>query len=784
MPATKRKLLIDGQILQTEARDRGMGRYSAYLLEVFLKQQTLYDEVEILLTTHLPLSQEERNELIRLCKGAVLKKLDLVTTSNHTIETAFAHNQTALQTYINTQHPDSSVDFLILSLFQEPTVTVFPNDCRKFLLFYDLIPYLYHKRYQAVMPFDNYLKRFKYIFEADQIFTISQTVADDLIIYLGIPKEQLTTINGAAIRAAGAKTKPAGILPKEFVLMPSSDDPRKNNLRAVLGFEEYRTINGDHECQLVITSKISQEEQKQLQLASKQLIFTGNLPEEQLDWLYENCRAVLFTPEYEGLGLPILEAVEAGKNIVCSSINVFKEISEDALCYCDHEDPASIAQALQVAISSKPSQNAYKNIQERYTWGITAKRLQDSMEKQTTPHLINKPRIAIFTPVPDGLSAIGKVVAESHATMSQHFQIDYYIDYGQQDAAVRPNFLKYIAQTQPAHAFGAKAYQQYDAVIYHIGNGDYHLWSIQNALYLPGYAIPHDTNISEAYRVLGETSMMSKERVQLEQSLDRQNDASSHGLTTLFDRQLGILTHSQYAATVAKYLVAKSTPIKLVNLPSAVPVLSAQKQEDTIIIGMAGIIADIKGISVIESLAKHPSFSSCLIKIFGFNYASQETIDRLNSYSNVTVTTNLSDFEFQTTLSKMHIFVNYRLGYNGETSLATIEAMRNSVAVLVKNVGWYSELPNDTVVKINDDSEVIEKLKILLADKKYLETIGKNARHFIKTNFDHSQYAKGIKTLIDNSPTTQNFNHKLAYKLRKGSIKTKREYIKYVEENS
>ena len=46
---TQRTLLIDGQVFQTDARDRGMGRYSARLITSILSLNK-YKDVRVLLT--------------------------------------------------------------------------------------------------------------------------------------------------------------------------------------------------------------------------------------------------------------------------------------------------------------------------------------------------------------------------------------------------------------------------------------------------------------------------------------------------------------------------------------------------------------------------------------------------------------------------------------------------------------------------------------------------------------------------------------------------------------
>lgn len=781
-------LVVDGQVFQTDARDRGMGRYSARLIRSIIDEKH-YDRIQLILNKNT-YSDRFHKDLLRLFPGIDIVKLDLTNTAKTRIETAVSQNKKEINKYIShLSGKKSDIDFLIPSPFQEPVVSVFPDAVKKIIVFYDLIPYLYHQRYQSLMQFDNYLKRFSLILEADKILAISQSVKDDLVVYLGIPSDRIVAIDGAAIESDEGPEEPKGIdIPEKYILMPTSDDPRKNNLRAVLGFEEFRSSQPDH-YKLVITSKIHESERNRLSVFSKNLLFTGNIKDVELDWLYDHCQAVLFVPESEGLGLPILEAVVNKKRVVCSSINVFKEISDDAFYYCDHENQSSIASALTSAIvasnRSIPKEK-YSAIIKHYNWAQTAKRSILAINQTVPRQTPKRPRIALFVPVPDGLSAIGKVVAEAHPILSEYFDIDYYVERGRYLDSTRPNYLQYVANYFPAESFCVERYLQYDAVLYHIGNSEYHTESIRNSLYLPGYVILHDTNIHEAYRVMNEGGMISSERRDLEELITKKSSTSlSRCISSIVNNQLGVMTHSKYAVEATSEVLVGDVPLKSVNLATNCPLMMRQRDYSTLTIGLAGIIADIKGIQVIDSLANDSVFNDCDIKLFGYNYASQDAIDRLRSYANVSVSTNLSDFDFQNSIGKLDIFVNYRMKYQGETSLSTIEAMRQGVVVIVRNVGWYSELPDDVVVKVESEEEVAQKLFELKTNSKRMMEISKNAKKFIEAEHNYKQYAEGIQALIQLSHQKKGSQPHLIERIYKsGEIKSFIDLIELYNQNS
>ncbi|PKL31190.1 hypothetical protein CVV43_03490 [Candidatus Saccharibacteria bacterium HGW-Saccharibacteria-1] len=768
----KNILVIDGQLFQTDAKDRGMGRYSEFLIKSLIKQSH-YSKIQIILSKNLHINNICSEDLYNLFPGVEVVRLDLLDTQKIKLELAAARNKKEINSYISEIKSDNTnIDFLVISPFQEPIAVAFPDDANKLLIFYDLIPYLYHLRYKSLMQFDNYLKRFSLIFEADKILTISKSVRDDLIIYLGIPGERIVSIDGAPIKSSSELLELDGFDgDSKFVLMPTSDDPRKNNLRAVLGFEEFRSCQ-DQDYKLVITSKIHKNERSRLGVFSDNIIFTGNVKEAELDWLYDKCQAVLFVPESEGLGLPILEGVLAGKRVVCSSLNVFKEISDDAFYYCEHENQHSIADALTRALGTDDRDVPtlkYRSILKHYSWDQTAKRLVKAVGGTKEKTTLARKRIAIFTPAPDGMSAVGKVVAESHSVMSEYFDIDYYAEQAPFYSPTRPNYLQYVANYYRADSFSVEKYSQYDAVVYHIGNSDYHIESICNSLYMPGYAILHDTNISEAYRVMCERGIISLDRKNLEATI---TDASSSNLSShlcsVANSQLGILTHSEYAAKALNEIIIDDTPIINVDLATQCSSMSPPHNYKNLTIGLAGIIADIKGIEVIESLANNAVFNDCSLRLFGYNYANRETIDRLKNYSNLTVATNLTDFDFLNSMTKLDIFVNYRMKYQGETSLSTLEAMRQGVVVIVRNVGWYSELPDDAVIKVESEDQVPKVLLDLKSNSEKLAKISGRAIQYLKEIHTHRRYAEGLLKLIESG----NENKMLISKqLKSGNIK-------------
>ena len=782
--AKKNKLFIDGQVFQTDAWNRGMGKYSLGLLSTVhdsLKKN--YSHIYIITNDGLPLKNGVKKSLMSACPSAEIISLSLQRpSSKKTVKNLQPINQDILDEYIDSHAAGQKVDFLLLCLFLDEACAVFPSKTTNYLLFYDLIPYLYHDRYRSRINFSDYLQHFKTIYEADKIFTISQTVSDDMEIYLGINRKRLVNIDGASIdRSKVNAKKPSFDIPEKFILMPSGDELRKNNLRAARGFELFNKTHND-KYKLIVTSRFSDHSRDEMKKYSESIIFTGNIPEEELQWLYENSELVLFASEYEGLGLPILEAMTVKKKITCSNIPVFREISEDALFFFDHLNPDSIANTLDsslLATDWSAKEVLYKDILAKYSWQKTGEKFIDGIKKISKYSDNTKERIAILTPHPEGFSAIGKVVAESHEALSELYDIDYYFDYGIYHRPVRPDFLSSLSPCYDATEFNASRYADYDAVVYHIGNSDYHLESIKNALHLPGVIILHDTNLEGAFQSLERSGYITEQRKDLEVQLNKINKSkNSSFLTSVVNNQLGVIAHSKYAARAVSGILTSDVNVCSSNLPVSSPILLKSKNE-IFKIGLAGIIADVKGLEVIEQIASDDRFVDCEINIFGHNFAKPDVVDQFKKWSNVHVIPNPTDFEFQTKLSSLDALVNYRLEYRGETSLTVLEAMRYGVAAIVRDIGWYSELPDDCVVKVRSIQETIDALSTLKEDKVYLGKVQVNAKRLIEKDFTHTQYASLIRQAITENSKKQLSNY-LIHELVK-AYSSRREILQSIE---
>ena len=148
----KRRLIIDAQVFQTPAKDRGMGKYSIELLVsmVPLALKWGWSSVELLFSTQF--QEESYSDLIspRL-KDVSYVPLELQPNDPGNPKVTMNNRQVIDKYILSTNQGQTHIDFLILSLMQGQICPVFPSgsvgDVNRYLLFYDIVPLMFHEMY-------------------------------------------------------------------------------------------------------------------------------------------------------------------------------------------------------------------------------------------------------------------------------------------------------------------------------------------------------------------------------------------------------------------------------------------------------------------------------------------------------------------------------------------------------------------------------------------------------------------------------------------------------------
>lgn len=374
-----KNIIVDGQVMQTSAWSRGMGRYVASLIMGIYENKNP-PKVTIVLNKNLDTSENCMDVLKKVAPRAEIAWLDFPRGLSDEVEMECVQ---VLDRYVQDSGLEGAL-FINGSLFSFDYQPAFPSKTVNSSIFYDMIPLKFWNIFHKYFPAHEYFKRFKYLFENDCIFAISNASKADLMQYLGLSQDKIINIAGAKIphfmdEDSGMIVPPD--LKYRYVLLPGGNSPHKNMLRAVRAFDIFNAEFGDS-FRLVITSSYSSDNIKKMHDISDNIILTGNVSDSELHGYYKNAEAVLFPSLDEGLGLPVLEAIGYEKPVVCSDIDVFREVSSKAFYAFNPLKVSEMSSAIRSAVMREnwsARKKQYQSIQLDFTWSNTAKKIINSM---------------------------------------------------------------------------------------------------------------------------------------------------------------------------------------------------------------------------------------------------------------------------------------------------------------------------------------------------------------------------------------------------------------------
>jgi glycosyltransferase involved in cell wall biosynthesis len=584
-----RRLIIDCQIFQTPAWYRGMGKYSLELIKALAQSKGAnnWSQIDVLLSSSLKTDPDVITEMNAI-NGISFVELD-IAANNIRNEQMAEQNRVVIDAYtagLKTKPQD--IDFLILSLMQGEIFPVFPSSeaVHKSLLFYDLIPIMFHDVYlESPIARAGYLPKITELLKADMYFTISKTVANDLSLYLGINKARIVNIDGGPINHS-TKTRPVNVT-KPFILMPTGNDPRKNNRKGIQGFNEFNKLQ-QGKYSLVVTSFFKDSEKKELSELAENVHFTDNVSGEELGYLYENSAALLFPSEYEGLGLPILEAVEKDKPIACSNISVFQEISQTAFHYFEPRSVSSIERALSKLIGSpEVDKKTYQSIIKKYTWTNSVSQMVSSMMQYQKPvKPVAKQSVAIFAPDPSGDSVCARQIQDAHGELSRFFNATYYFSGSKGNRRI--NYLSQITNTH--HISSGLAFAPEGQIpVYHLSNDAACSKVLFCALAVPGIVLLYDLQLNSVWEGLVDQKLINRQRHELEVQINTENKVEgTKMLASLIKNQKALVVFNKSRQEIVQKLAKKidsTAAVYTVDVPLGELAYADAKPSKTIDIG-------------------------------------------------------------------------------------------------------------------------------------------------------------------------------------------------------
>lgn len=189
------------------------------------------------------------------------------------------------------------------------------------------------------------------------VVCISESCRSDVARFLGVEEEKCPIIYNAPLNGRPKigdnerqEISAKYDLPERFLYYPAKTYPHKNHRRLIEALECLKT-KGLH-VPLVCSGPLTEYFRETLQHLLRKLEmgedvrFVGWVSEADVSVLYDLATALVFPSEFEGFGLPLIEAMRSGLPVCCSNAACIPEIVGDAALMFDAQDVASIGDTI------------------------------------------------------------------------------------------------------------------------------------------------------------------------------------------------------------------------------------------------------------------------------------------------------------------------------------------------------------------------------------------------------------------------------------------------------
>ena len=224
----------------------------------------------------------------------------------------------------------------------------------------------------------------------DLIIAISETTKRDFLRSFDYPEDRIRVIYGGvdtsfSPSAGNQRSRITGhyALPERYFLYVGAPIPRKNVDRLI---DAYSRSLASETTGLVIAGAVNHEARRlidkieQMDLAER-IVFAGYVPAADLPALYACAEAFLFPTFYEGLGMPVLEAMACGTPVLIGNQGAAPEIAGSYAVQVDPRDTQELARAIDRLADTEPGKlDQAREHAIRHTWQACADATYDAYQ--------------------------------------------------------------------------------------------------------------------------------------------------------------------------------------------------------------------------------------------------------------------------------------------------------------------------------------------------------------------------------------------------------------------
>lgn len=316
-------------------------------------------------------------------RGMGVYTRNLIKNLNSVDSFLFSENKDKLKKYGLLHYPYFDLFFRTLPVKKiAKTIVTIP----------DTIALLYPKLYPpGIKGKVNYLLQRLALRNVDAIITISETSKKDIVRLLDIAPEKIFVTKLAGnfeVRKASTMElvdiRNKYKLPSEFVLYIGDVNWNKNVVRLIKAVKKINktlvivgknAVNTDYDKTHIENAPLKEIQEKYGE--DRQILRLGFVEDEDLGVIWQLASVYCMPSLYEGFGLSIVEAMDAGVPVVCSRTQALVEVAGEGASYFDPYSVEDIAAKLKEIITNKHLRKSLilkgKRKAKEYSWKKTAR---------------------------------------------------------------------------------------------------------------------------------------------------------------------------------------------------------------------------------------------------------------------------------------------------------------------------------------------------------------------------------------------------------------------------
>lgn len=242
---------------------------------------------------------------------------------------------------------------------------------------------------------DRYVK--KSVIKADKIIAVSNSTKQEIIKEYKIPAGKISIINSSIdhdrfnikthseVKRVLKKYK----IEKDYILFTGTIEPRKNVAGIIDAYAQLSESIKDKYTLVLAGGKGWKDEEIELKLHQNfdlNIIRTGYVADEDLPALYNGASLFVFPSQYEGWGIPILEAMACGVPVITANNTSLPEVAGDAAIMINAKDTPALTNSIKKVLTN---QNLRKKMIQKgfiqakmFSWQKSAKELKKLIDNE------------------------------------------------------------------------------------------------------------------------------------------------------------------------------------------------------------------------------------------------------------------------------------------------------------------------------------------------------------------------------------------------------------------